>query len=323
MSLIPEATMLLLSGGSVLFNPLPQPGAPDYRDEPKHSFQLCYENDASFDDDCNYTHGTRLSYAQQFGKCWSWGVSLTQNIYTPETHARHAVEGEHPYAGTLSLGGAVLGSESYGGMCTEFQIGATGNASLARYMQNGLHALCEMPKWDGWDDQVPAEVTFQLTQRFDVDLPFLATSFGNGWGTDGLVMTRAELGTVSVAGGAGLSFRIGKNLPDSMEVLGNRAGNYGIGLITKPEYRRQDASYFLVASVYAEYVARDLTIDGGVFRHFDRTCGRTPWQAEWRLGVGVSYAGIDYYAGALLHSRSYRSQDGNSAMGSFAIGWRW
>lgn len=323
MSLLPESAMLLLSGGAAIFNPLPQYGDAGYKNHAAHCFQLCYENDASFDDDCNYSHGTRLNYAQEFKEGMAWGVSLMQNIYTPETHTRGAVPDEHPYAGTLALGGALLVRGAAVGSCTEFQLGATGDASLARYVQNGVHEMGNMDKWNGWGDQVPAEMTFQLTQRMDVDLPFVSATWGDGWGTDALLMARADVGTVMLACGTGVSFRIGKNLPDSMQVLGNSAGNYGVGLITKPEYRRQDASYFLVASVYTEYVARDITIDGGVFHHFDQTCSRVPWQVEGRIGLGVSYHGIDYYGGVLLRSDSYRTQQTPCAMSSFSIGWRW
>lgn len=323
MSFLPEAAMLLLSGGTALFNPLPQYGDAAYREHAARCFQLCYENDATFDDDCNYSHGTRLSYAQEFSEQMAWGVSLMQNIYTPETHTRHAVPEEHPYAGTLALGGALLVRGAGIGSCTEFQLGATGNASLARYTQNAVHELGKMDKWKGWDDQVPSEMTFQLTQRLDVDLPCVSSTWGDGWGTDGLVMVRADVGTVMIAGGAGISFRIGKNLPDSMEIVGNRSGNYGMGLITKSGYRRQDISYFLVTGICAEYVARDISLDGGVFHHFAQTCSRVPWQVEGRLGIGVSYRGIDYYAGVLRHSDTYRTQKTPSAMGSFSIGWRW
>ena len=79
----------------------------------------------------------------------------------------------------------------------------------------------------------------------------------------------------------------------------------------------------MLAGVYGEYVARDMTIDGGVFHHFARTCGRTPWQVQGQLGAGVAYKGIDYYAGVLVHSRTYRTQDKNSLMGVFSLTWNW
>ena len=94
-------------------------------------------------------------------------------------------------------------------------------------------------------------------------------------------------------------------------------------LLNKPTYRREDTSYFLIASLYVEYVARDITIDGGVFHHFEQSCSRRPWQVEAQLGVGVSHGGIDYFAGAVYHSDTYRRQDTNGFYGTFSGTWHW
>lgn len=318
MSLIPETTMLILSGAAGLFNPIDTTS-----ESADRVLRIGYANDESFNHDRDYTQGARVDYCAPMGRGTHWGVSLAQNIYTPATHTRHAVPGEHPYAGTLALGGALMKVRENYGMCVEFQLGTTGDPSLARHCQNGVHNMIGSETWDGWNDQVPSEVTFQLTAAPAFDLPFLSTDLGNGWGTDGLVFGRGELGTVRMAGGAGLGFRIGKNLPDGMQIVGSRPGTYGLGPIKRTGYKVNEISYFLVANVYGEYVGRDIAIDGGVFHHFDRTCGRTPWQVEGAVGVGVSYHHIDYFAGARLHSSSYRTQDKNSAMGVFSIGWKW
>ncbi len=321
MSVIPWAVM---AGCSVLAgynNPIAQPGEPGYTTMPKHHLRVLMENDSAFDDDCNYSHGTRIDYAQSMANGDAWGISLVQDIYTPETHTDGAVLGEQPYAGYLAVGAAYLLRGEDFGAAAELQLGVTGNASGSRYTQNGLHEIFGMETWDGWGKQVPSEVTVQLSLRQDFRLPWLEFDCGNGWSTDATFYTRQEVGTAFIRGGVGLSVRYGVNLPASMQVNGNRATNYGLGLLEKPNYRRDETSYFLVAGIYTEYVAHDITIDGGVVHHFDQTCSREPWQVEAQLGVGVSHGGIDYFAGAVYHSHRYRTQKTKSLYGTFSGTW--
>lgn len=323
MSMIPWAVMAGASWLAGTYNPIPQPGEPGYTTLPQNHLRIMFENDSAFGNDGNYSHGTRIDYAQGLENGDAWGISLVQNIYTPETHRRYDLQGEHPYAGYLAVGAAYLLRGEDFGSAFELQVGTTGNASFARYAQNGLHEALGMETWDGWTDQVPAEATVQLSMRQDFRLPWLEFDCGNGWMTDAVLFTREEVGTAFIRGGAGLSFRYGVNLPPSMQVNGNGAANYGLGLLEKSAYRRDEISYFLVASVYAEYVARDISIDGGVFHHFEKTCSRQPWQMEAQLGVGVSYGGIDYFAGGVYHSPTYSNQKTESMYGTFCATWHW
>lgn len=222
----------------------------------------------------------------------------------------------------MVLGGAYIMQGRNVASTFELQVGTTGNASLARYMQNGLHQAIGSDTWDGWGDQVPAEAVVQLSSRQDFRIPQLEFSFGR-WQTDAMIFIREQVGTMYISGGAGISFRIGHNLPSTMQVNGNQAANFGIGTLLKESHKRNEASYFLVASVYGSYVARDITIDGGVFHHFDQTCSRQPWQLEAQFGLGASYQGIDYFAGMLYHSDTYRTQNTNTLLGTFSITWHW
>ena len=180
-----------------------------------------------------------------------------------------------------------------------------------------------MEQWDGWADQIPAEVTMQLTMRQDWRLPFLEYHFGSRYETDGTFFTREQVGTVAVGGAAGLSLRFGQNLPDSMQVSGNEAGNYGRGLLEKPGYHREDLSWFILAQGQVKFVGRDLFIDGGVFHDFEQTCKRRPWIAELQVGVGASYHNIDYYIGGVYASRTYKGQHETPLCGTCSVTWHW
>lgn len=317
-----------MAAASVLTDQLkcnPQPGEAGYTNAPRHHLRWMMENDSAIVNDRNYTHGTRIDYLQDFAKNphHSFGLSLTQNIYTPYTHTDGAVEREHPYAGSLAFGVAHQYRGEYVGNTVEFQLGTTGKASGARETQDLIHkALC-LERWHGWGDQIRGEITFQLSAQQDYRLPWVETTLASGWQTDGIFYTREEVGTVSIAAGVGFCFRVGHNLPTSAYVVRNNAATFASSSLRKPGYNPDEASYFLVAGVSVDYIARDMYIDGGVFHDFDRTCGVQPWQVEGRLGLGVRRKEVDYYAGAFIRSRGYRTQRDNTALGTFSMTFHW
>lgn len=321
MSLIPWMMMAAASAAVDQLRDEPQQGM----DAPRHHFRWMMENDSAVMDDRNYTHGTRFDYLHDLAKNpnHALGVSLTQNIFTPQKHTDGNVPGQHPYAGYLALGVAHLYRGEDVGNVVEFQLGTTGKPSGAREMQDAIHKLCGLRRWHGWNDQIRSEVTFQLSAQQDFRLPWVETNFSNGLQTDGVFYTREEVGTVSIAGGAGVNLRIGYNLPCAMQMTRNLSATFGSGTIRKPGYNPDEPSYFLVGGVSVDYVARDLFIDGGVFHDFDRTCRLSPWQVEGRLGLGVRRKNVDYYGGVFVRSRGYRTQNDNTAMGTFSMTFNW
>ena len=323
MGMVPVLVYAAAAGLAAATDAVPLPGEPGYTEAPRHHFRGVFENDSISNADRNYSHGTRLDYLYSPSSPRAYGLSLMQTMYTPETHASGRVEGEHPYCGYLALGGAFMTRGVDFGSSTELQIGVTGNASLAGKTQNAVHELLGMEKWRGWTDQIHSEVTFQLSSRQVWRVQGMERELRNDWKTDGAFQLYETAGSFSVAGNVGLFFRIGRNLPPSLSSNNIQPTHFALNPLLKPDYRRDAPSYFLLAGVSGGYVARDLTIDGGLFHDFERSCSRTPWQIEAQLGVGASYHGIDYYCGLLLHSRTYRTQDESSLMGVFSLSWHW
>ncbi len=323
MSMLPWISYLAAAGLAGYTNPTPQPGDASYTPGGTHHLRVIMENDSFFGEDNGYTHGTRFDYAQEVRDGHAFGLSLTQNIYTPDTKTCGNVPNEHPYAGYLALGAAYLRQGKNVGASFELQVGTTGKPSLAENSQHRVHALADMEQWKGWADQIPSEATVQLTMRQDWRLPFMERRFCNRYEMDGTFFTREQVGTVAIGGAAGLSVRYGQNLPDSMQVNGSEAGNFGMGLLTRDEYHPEELSWFVIAQGQVRFVGRDMFIDGGVFHHFDSPCSRKPWIAELQLGVAASYHGIDYYLGGVYSSRTYRTEATNPMYGTCAVTWHW
>ncbi len=323
MSLIPWITYAAAGALAGYTNPIAQPGDPGYTAAPEHHLRVMFENDSFINEDNGYTHGSRIDYAQGGRDGLCYGLSLTQNIYTPDHKTQGNVAGEHPYAGYLAVGGVIMRRGEYAGFAAELQLGTTGKTSLAENAQHAVHAIGDMEQWPGWSDQVPAEPTMQLTLRQDWRLPCLERRFSNRYETDGTLFTREQVGTVAIGGAAGLTLRFGENLPDSMQVNGNEAGHFGVGLLEKKDYRRDVLSWFVYVQGQVRFVGRDMFIDGGVFHHFDQPCSRKPWIAEVQVGAAASYQGIDYYLGLVCSSRTYRHESTAPMYGTCGVTWHW
>ncbi len=322
MSVLPWICAAAAAGVAGYTNPTPQPNNPAYVPGGQHHLRVMFENDSFCGADGNYTHGSRLDYAQNLRNGHAWGLSLMQNIYTPNTNSYEPVPNERPYAGHLALGGAYIMPGRNIGSAFEFQLGVTGKPSLSENSQWLVHQLGDMYQWRGWAHQLDSEITLQVNSRQDYRLPFLETNIC-GLETDGALYTREEIGTVAIAGTVGLSLRIGRNLPDSMRVNGNNPGDYGIGLLRSERYRPEELSWCIIAQNSVKYVAHDLFLDGGVFHPCETTCSKNPWVFESRLGLGVSYHNIDYYLGGVFQTRAFQTQEHNTAFGTFSVTWHW
>lgn len=308
--------------GSAPFEGISHPAAIIPKDsEKKYGFRIIVENDVFFGHDKDYTNGTRLEYTQRLENGDYYGISLSQLIFTPRTHTNGAVYGEHPYAGWLTAGGGYVFVGEQNSTALEFQLGTTGKASIAKDCQWFIHEVEHLQQWDGWHDQMPSEVTLQLSVRNDVRLDALEYRSSSGFQTDGLAYGRLEGGTVYVTGGAGVLYRFGYNLPPSMNDFTINGANYGISPFSGRTYDASSNSYYGVAGVFAKYVLRDLFLDGTAFHHFDTHVDKEPWVVDVYLGIGIRADDVDYFFGAVYRSPQFKTQTGYTVFGNLQVKW--
>ncbi len=290
---------------------------------PEKTFRLVLENDVFFSEDNNYTNGIRLDYTHRLSTGDYWAFTLRQDIYTPYTNNSYVHPGEHPYAGYLALGtGYIMTGESFG-LNVELQLGVTGDLSLAEDSQRVIHGIGQLFQWQGWEHQVPAEFTMQLSSSQEIDLAFMEWEGDSGWQSDGMLFVQEELGTVSMRAGMGITMRVGINLPPYQRRVGNYNASFGLSSLIKPDFDPEKLSLFFLANVSGYYVARDFSLDGGVFRYFEHDVNRTPWQMEVQVGVGGQYDKVDFFFGATIQSERFDRQGGSEVHGVLSVGWAW
>lgn len=175
-------------------------------------------------------------------------------------------------------------------------LGTTGEASLAQPAQDWVHRnISGSPIFQGWDSQVPSEVT--LNVNFDHKQRFRRLSKNisshNGLEIDGYYEAGIAAGNFRSDAYVGSLARIGYRLPSNFATPRVQIGSYGHQLFTDQKDYGNKFSAFAFAGVRASAVLHDITLDGPVFRDFDTGVESEPLVGELIYGLGLRYRKID------------------------------
>lgn len=309
------------------------------------SFSLYSENDKYFaGTDQNYTNGLKLSalstdlrsftddsvpapirgLSRLLGnlvppdKPYKLGLSLGQNIYTPEDTLTTAyIPTARPYSAWLYLGVAFQiyhPPAEIDGIARldvfEITAGIVGPSALGREVQNGVHEFIEVDRANGWDNQIHDEpgLNFVYERKYRLSTREART----GWGADFIPHAGLSLGNVFTYANAGFEVRAGYCLP----------ADFGSNLI-RPSgdsngQHRQPFNVFLFAATDGRAVARDITLDGNTFRD-SPSIDKKPLVADLYAGLGF---GTTHWQ--LTYAQAYRTiefegQDSRSVFGSLSL----
>ena len=199
------------------------------------------------------------------------GFGLTQLMFTPEnSFALRAPEGERPYAGWLGLEYSLhVKADNFVNSVT-WSLGTTGEASQAQNSQNWVHRnISNSPIFQGWDSQVPSELTLNI--HFDHKQRFrrLSRASGSGLEVDGYYEAGMAAGNFRTDAYLGGLARIGYRLPSSFSTPRVQLGSYGHRLFADSKDYGKKFSAYAFAGVRATGVVHDITLDGPVFRKFE------------------------------------------------------
>jgi len=250
---------------------------------------------------------------------YNYGFSLTQLMYTPEDFAsfEQPVD-QRRYAGWLGLGMSLHVKDDQVLNSIEFTLGTTGPNSGAEHTQDFIHDLKGSETFNGWDNQIPNEITGDLSFVQKRRAPFFTR--GNGAvSMDGLTQWGLRLGTFRTEAQVGGFFRVGYNLPSDFSDprLSDTAYSH--------RYFGHDAAYTGNWSVYTLYgtmahaVAHDATLDGPLFHHFETGNRREPFVGEVFTGLGVRYKSVEVSYVHTWRTQEYREQVSDSNFGSLAM----
>jgi len=267
-------------------------------------FQL--ENDVTFGEDGNYSHGMILGWESkalsvelgdsvgahnllksllpsQQSALQAWGLKVSQRMWTPdEIKIYEAQPYDRPYAGFLEFEqhAAVYSAEL--AQKNWLAIGIIGPASGTEQLQGSIHKVIGASTPLGWQHQVENTATIQLAYEIDYLLLRNSAPFNSQWEISSF--SHNALGNVRSELNAGLTLRWGTNLSQSFGRLSSHFGHVGnLSDISKPQ------SLLFYTRLQAGYRFNDLTIDGNLPYHSEVEFN--PKQASVSTGVSYYFSG--------------------------------
>lgn len=292
-------------------------------------FSVAFENDFFAGSDANYTHGTKFTYLHRedenlydsvksgldfaplglggedpvYGRVSHkrWGVTLGQNLYTPEDLSTSAlIVNDRPYAGWL-YGGLIL--QRRGSSWTvptadhfELNLGVVGPAAAGGPVQKLVHDIGNFGKPEGWRNQIKNEpvVMIQANRAWLVDLlKGSENRYGGRFRLDLIPEAGFGLGNLTTYANAGLMFRTGINLPEyfnpSTGSGGIRPSFVGGHATTLSDNGRENPKFgfYVFGGAFGRAVARNIFLDGNTFANSHSVDKRT-FLADFRLGASLT-----------------------------------
>ncbi|MDE8348044.1 MAG: lipid A deacylase LpxR family protein [Acidocella sp.] len=288
-----------------LLGEIPVAHAADPLNDPATILTLQTENDAYSlpGTDRYYTNGFSLGYVGPTGSLpspiaalghtvFSSGaqrleINLQQVIYTPvNTQALNPNPQDRPYAGHLTLNGAIIQDTSNTRSVLQASIGMIGPAALGQPVQNGFHSLIGNPSSKGWSHQLRNEPTLDFmasrTWRYD-----LAKFDQGGLTLQMLSQASAQLGSTEIYGQVGSIVRLGSGLDSDF-------GPSVIGPVmsgTEAYTPTQPFVWYVFGGISGRMVAHDTLVQGNNFQS-SRGVGLVPLQGDAEVGLAIILYGL-------------------------------
>ena len=249
----------------------------------------------------------------------NYGLSLTQLMFTPdEPEAVSQPPGQRRYAGWLALGFSVHARDHRALNSVELLLGTTGPNSLAQEAQDLIHEIRDIEKFEGWDDQIPNELTVDLSFTQKRRLRFLDRR-ETGFSIDGFSEWGARLGTYRTDAFFGGFFRAGFNLPADYSDPRITATAYSHKFFDDDQLAYQPWSAYILFGFTGTGVAHDASLDGPLFQDFDTGNEREPWRGELFAGFGLRWQMVELSYVHTFRTQAYAEQDDSSDFGSLAL----
>ncbi len=259
-------------------------------------------------------------------------VKLGQSMYTPADPARSdLIVDDRPYAGLLYAGLSwnhrrLDVQRQVETLDTrELTLGVIGPLSLARQMQDLVHHVKGIDRFQGWDHQLHNEPALQLAREQKWRHYRGAGSQIEGFTLDAIRSLGLRVGNIETSASAGVEARMGWNMP-------NDFGSYPIrpGAENRPPTSRVAGGNaprgrtgaHLFAMLEGRLVAWDFTLDGNLFRN-GHSVTRRPLVAQFATGFSVygpvAGYGLKLAVMRVVRSREFDEQGSRHAFGSIAL----
>lgn len=236
--------------------------------------------------------------ADSAGACLSTRLRVGQKIFTPRTD--YPARLGRPYAGWLYLGAAAGVERPRIRRSADVEIGVTGPPSQGEWVQATVHEIAHFRPVPGWKDQLRAEPGVVL--RYGEERLVAEARPGGVRVADVVPYWGASAGNVLTGAHGGVRLRAG----------------YGVPAPWGRTTRRGPVALYAVAGARADWIVRDLFLDGNTFRDGPRV-ERIPTVGQVEAGAGVRIGPVGLEYRVTSRTRSYRTEPSGHQYGSFQL----
>jgi hypothetical protein len=317
------------------------------RVEKHQTFFLYLENDIFAGTDRHYTNATRLTWLSsdlteydEDTRLPRWGLpllcklplinrpgfqrnvglSLGQNIYTPEDISRRdLIKDDRPYAGWTYLSLTFHAKNVAQMDVFEVTLGIVGPSSLAKETQKIVHRWVDTNDPKGWDHQIRNEVG--LTLGWQRNWRLFIAGMGSGFGFDFIPHIGVVAGNVSTFVNLGGEMRIGYNLPLDFGTSFIRLGSGIEAPADGADPRLRPSKNFgihLFADVDGRAVARNIFLDGNTWKE-SHSVDRKRLVADMAAGIAILYKRLKLSYAHVYRTKEFDGQDKAQSFGSVTL----
>lgn len=255
---------------------------------------------------------------------YSWGAGITQLMFTPDNHVpRVPPPGERPYAAWLGAEFSIQVRDENSLSSVALAIGVTGDWALGEEAQDIIHHdVSHSPLFNGWDSQLPEEVTLDLLLDHKRRLRLLDDWQSGLWSIDGYYEFGGSLGTMRTAAYAGGLIRAGWNLPRTYSIPRLQVASYANQYFSNRPHDPEGFRIYLLGGARGSLVLHDATLDGSLFQNWRFAVDSKPLVGELILGCGVGYGEFELIYSRVVRSDEFDGQNTNQEYGSMQLAWR-
>jgi len=249
---------------------------------------------------------------------YNYGFSITQLMYTPENFSLDTQPpGERRYAGWSALGFSLHAKDENQLNTIEFLVGITGQYSFAQDAQNFIHDVRNIARFRGWDDQIPTEVTADLSFLQRRRLPL--GKFNDVLSMDGYTEWGMRLGTFRTSAQLGGMVRWGFYLPADFSDPRLSETAYTHKFYSADELEFKPWSLYFLTGFRGFAIAHDTTLDGSLFRSVNTGNTREPFVGEVYAGIGWRIHSVEISYAHTWRTEEYVEQEKNSNFGTVSV----
>jgi len=248
------------------------------------------------------------------------GISVGQNIYTPENISRRdLIKDDRPYAGWTYLALTFHVKNTAKLDVFEVTMGIIGPSSLAEETQKIVHRWLESKDPKGWRHQLRNEPGINIGWQRNWRL--LSKNVGRGFGADFIPHLGVVAGNVSTYANIGGEVRFGYNLPLDFgtSFIRSASGIEAPADKADPRLRpRKNFGFHLFADVDGRFVARNIFLDGNTWKESHRV-HRKQWVADMAAGFSIVYKRVKLSYAHVYRTKEFDGQDQSQLFGSATL----